>query len=503
METSAADPSFKNVLHRREDARRRVAGQAMPMVLVFLMVLCVGLLVTFNTGQVVGKKVELTNAADAAAYSIAIEQARARNFAAYLNRGRVANEVAIAQTVSLNSWLTMVHSTSVHFGELTKVAEVVLFWVPGLGEVLIAMDRAMTVINRALKAFRQTFIELANGEITLLDQGLDHPYALAADAAVGTLASEANVFSLANKVVKDNVPDADLTVVGKGVLAKNVVDAGRQLESFNPGQRRGLTSTNRGGERYRNVVMASRDDFSRARHGTALLFFSNNGGTDMVEYDRWSAVDTFQFKLPLPWPLDDIKVPLGWGGTQAVDSRKPKFFRGMTNGRGWKSPYDNKTYKAYNGTKQTDIAGALVEGDPAVIEAFKRNKAFFTGYRYGISPSYRDVKEEFSKTPKGSKAGPIYTVEVGIPVKKARTSSALKMSAGRMELKDQARGEQLRAMASAQVYFNRPHELGGFQRSIWGRRDGKFEEGSLFSPYWQARLVETPGADRRLLVLAP
>lgn len=87
----------------RPPARTVQQGQALPLVLVFLVVLCVGLLVTFNTEQVVSKKVELTHAADAAAYSIAIEQARARNLAAYLNRARVANEVTIAQMVSLNS----------------------------------------------------------------------------------------------------------------------------------------------------------------------------------------------------------------------------------------------------------------------------------------------------------------------------------------------------------------------------------------------------------------
>ncbi|MCI2244384.1 MULTISPECIES: pilus assembly protein TadG-related protein [Xanthomonas] len=499
---AAADSSTRTVAQGPTCARARMRGQAMPMVLVFLMVLCVGLLVTFNTGQVVGKKVELTNAADAAAYSIAVEQARARNFAAYLNRGRVANEVAIAQVVSLNSWLTMVHSSSVHFEKVVEVAEVLLFWVPALGQVLIGVDRAMTAINSALKVFRRTFLQAATTTIGLLDQTFDHPYALAAEAAVGDLTSEANVFAMASKVVKDNVPDADLTVVGKGVLAKNVLSAGNQLESYNPGERRGLTSTNQGGERYRNVVMASRDTFTRARDGTAFGIFNNNGGTDMVEYDRWSAVDTFQLKLPLLFTT--LKIPIGWAGTQAVNNRKPNFFPGMNNGRGWRSPYENnRTYRAYNGTKRSDIAGAFIEGDPAVIPDFKRNDAFINSYRYGISPRYRDVKDAYSQQPDGANAGPIYTVEVGTRVDKARTSSALKIGSGRMQLKDQARGDQLRAMASAQVYFNRPSELSAFRRSVWGRGDSKFEKGSLFSPYWQARLVQTPISDRTLLVAAP
>ena len=43
------------------------------------------------------------------------------------------------------------------------------------------------------------------------------------------------------------------------------------------------------------------------------------------------------------------------------------------------------------------------------------------------------------------------------------------------------------ALASAQVYFDRPRQLTAFSRA-----DGLRELGSLFSPYWQARLVDTP-----------
>ena len=55
-------------------------------------------------GQIVAAKVRLVGAADAAAYSAAVWQARALNFQAYMNRGIVANEVATAQLVSLRSW---------------------------------------------------------------------------------------------------------------------------------------------------------------------------------------------------------------------------------------------------------------------------------------------------------------------------------------------------------------------------------------------------------------
>ena len=58
----------------------------------------------FSVGQVINDKVRLVNAADAAAFSAAQWQARSLNYQAYLNRAIVANEVAIAQMVSLRSW---------------------------------------------------------------------------------------------------------------------------------------------------------------------------------------------------------------------------------------------------------------------------------------------------------------------------------------------------------------------------------------------------------------
>jgi hypothetical protein len=58
----------------------------------------------FNVGQLTQEKTKLVNTSDAVAYSAGVMNARAMNFAAYTNRALVANELAIAQAVSLASW---------------------------------------------------------------------------------------------------------------------------------------------------------------------------------------------------------------------------------------------------------------------------------------------------------------------------------------------------------------------------------------------------------------
>lgn len=58
------------------------------------------------------EKRQLQNAADATAYNISTLEARDLNFSAYTNRSMVANEVALAQMVSLMSQADMTGSVS-------------------------------------------------------------------------------------------------------------------------------------------------------------------------------------------------------------------------------------------------------------------------------------------------------------------------------------------------------------------------------------------------------
>src|SRR5882672_9426329 len=89
----------------REDRMlmRPAKGQALVMGLVVLFMGAIMLFYLFSTGQVSADKQRVTNAADAAAYSAALWRARVLNYDAYSNRAMIANEVAIAQTLTLTS----------------------------------------------------------------------------------------------------------------------------------------------------------------------------------------------------------------------------------------------------------------------------------------------------------------------------------------------------------------------------------------------------------------
>lgn len=73
-------------------------------VILFSAILLVSTFAMFKAGKLTTNKMQLQNAADAAAYSMSTVEARDLNFASYMNRAIVANEVAIGQFVGLSSW---------------------------------------------------------------------------------------------------------------------------------------------------------------------------------------------------------------------------------------------------------------------------------------------------------------------------------------------------------------------------------------------------------------
>ena len=114
--------------------RRLHSGQSSILLLALLASLVAAGAAAFGSGQLVNDKMRLVNAADAAAYSAALWQARSLNYQAYLNRAIVANEVAIAQLVSLRSWSRYVDTVTTNIDRVTR-------YVPYLGPPMQAAHK--------------------------------------------------------------------------------------------------------------------------------------------------------------------------------------------------------------------------------------------------------------------------------------------------------------------------------------------------------------------------
>ena len=504
----------------RLPSRASLRGQALVLFVVLIGVLTLGLILLFNSGQALDKKVRLTHTADAAAYSVAVQQARVMNYAAYMNRGRVANEVAVAQMVSLWSWLNMLQAHAA----LGRNLFFALSKVPYIGFIFIPLDIAYSIVEPILGTTRGIMRPVLSGAVSVLDE-LNGLLATSTDAVVA-LGGTAGGMEIAYNVINRNDPTARLAAQGAVLL-------GVQLATTFPGgsyiERHSVPSGGQrsaGMDRFRNVVMASRDQFSADREdemGIPFIDLETSGGTDMVDYKRWVGMDTLDLSFGFDLGFIDISfdVPLGWGGAQAVKNQQSQaFFPGIRsggqqqNGNGWYSEYHpgGRTYKQYGGVSQGSASGNLAGQFPSVDMVYapkqasgnlkQRRHAYLEGYD-GLRP-YLDIKAGEVDPRVESEAGPVFTVYVESDRADARTAEDIDGLGGRnggpLELRSEMRDDAMTAIATAQAYFHRAPDNDLFRRLVprsWNgtpTRDDQLEVGNLFSPYWQARLVDTPNS---------
>jgi hypothetical protein len=181
---------------------------------------------------------------------------------------------------------------------------------------------------------------------------------------------------------------------------------------------------------------------------------------------------------------------MAWGGAAAVKSSSGAAFSNLSDpDKGWTSPYDNDRgrYDPYGGAGNNGLSSRVARKQPATPS---NDSAILTNYQ-GLQ-SYEDIAADKAIVPYTDSgtpdAGPVFTVLVEQPMSEVRTSSNTNIGGPpQLQAPDQAQNNKMSALASAQVYFDRPRTL-----TVFRRADDHRELGSLFSPYWQARLVDTP-----------
>jgi hypothetical protein len=483
----------------------------MVLAVVCMLVFLVGALVLFNTGMAVNKKIQLNNAADAAAYSAAVQEARTYNLIAYLNRAQVANEVCIAQMVSWHSWMNFAISGTDHFADAANDIGIALD-ITGVGaEVGVALNEMAAELKEAKQAMvtarngMKTGFSFGIGLLSAANVAYSDAARFAADAQIG------DIPKVVDTVIKQNTSNAQGETNEKpaGLNAKSLVLLESQLATANTKfiklyqvPKSASASSNPShtadADRLVNVIMQSRDGFSRERNGD-LLGLHKRGGTDLISYNRWAAMDTLQVKIK-PFLVTLIDLPLAWGGAAAVKNQNGASFSNLIDqDRGWTSPYryDAKHDDRFNGARDNSDAGNLGRLHPADPN---NNDAILTNYQ-GLH-SYEDTAAKMAIQPYASSnpedetqalaVGPYFTVAVEQKMSDVRTADNIQGMGGTPDVvaHDKTQNNKMTALASAQVYFDRPATL--FLRNT----DNDRELGNLFSPYWQARLIDTPNATK-------
>lgn len=447
--------------------RGRVAqtGQILMATVALLLVSAAMLYFMVNSGQAVTEKMRVTNAADAGAYSAGVVEARALNHDAYLNRAMVANEIAIAQMVSVGSWTRYFANAVDEVPD--SLGDMVTMLAPSLDAYKIVAIFAATKV--ALKYY--TGRDANDYADYVLEYGIG-PIIMVHDAVVGAM-------SLAQQVVHLNL----LGGIRQGQIA------GEAAQAMDPSLKTQVVLISHGFDlftksysgndrgRFADVTMRSRDAFSRERNWTVDSpninipvigkkdgALKKRAGTELIGYDEWRGMDTLELHGRKwncgKWHFSlcgDIEKPLGWSAVQIK--------AGGGGGRG----YHGNAYGENNRTAHEAEDNMEEPGN----------------YHFSGLPSAQELRD----------FKPDADLTTGITIFVTKNHAALMTSGGMAKARpagelalfsDKPAGARLAALSRAQIFFDR----------IAQRADGKTEIGSLYNPYWRVRLVAPTLADR-------
>jgi hypothetical protein len=433
-------------------------GQALPLAMVLLVAVAAIVFFMFNSGQLVQEKIRLTNTADAVAYSAGVYEARVLNYDAYTNRAIIANEIAIGQAVGLASWAKYVSTAAANISPWANL-------IPYVGAIISqALDAASEIADYITYAFAAA--------VTLHDGAM---YALKS--------SQLAVHGPANSVAL-----ASRWVVMREVARKNdpdvVVDMLPLGDDFSAFTQRYESKDER--KRMGQVVQDSRDAFLRSRNwdlGLVLLCtgirFSKRGGTELIDLtEGWSSMDTFSahmYEIRFTWYgrpyCSHEEAPIGYGKAYSDDELDD-------------SGVD------YSGSRSVN-PDASSEAEDNIANGFE--PITFAG---GAIPEFYDLSQ--SVMTGSAKNDP----RTSLAIRLTKSSGKQRFSGGDSTIKPAGRlalyggqhaHSESAAVSRVEVYFERPDG----QNPLSGRE----EYGSLFNPYWQARLVPVSAAQRALAQL--
>ncbi|MEM6998385.1 MAG: pilus assembly protein TadG-related protein [Pseudomonadota bacterium] len=273
--------------------RGRQNGQSSVFVIVFLGIVLLSLTFLYKAGKLTGEKMEMQNAADAAAYSVALLEARDLNFMAYTNRAMVANEVAIGQAVGLATmprhWQSTGHYLDALCGARIEVFAQGLQAAPPTSPAGAVLKGICKGIRFVAKGFKKT----GKFGTKAMDKVIANPIAFVAHHSNQFLSTAQTLYHFGtiayvtkaiSEVVDDNANDvglisnsaqkAQLSPYGLTTLLAHLKTYG-SFDAYNSKKKKqgkftrtyypNRTWDTEGYERFASIIGASRDEFSKER----------------------------------------------------------------------------------------------------------------------------------------------------------------------------------------------------------------------------------------------
>lgn len=518
-------------------------GQSSVFILAMLGVILISAIFLYQSGRLTTEKMQLQNAADAAAFSASTLEARSMNFAAYTNRAMAANEIAIAQCVGLLSLaheFEMINEYLSAYGlaldAIGVALEATVFGAP-VGVVLQAIATVLETIGEGFEAVGSTMDEFlssvapvwikAFSVINTIYSYAQEAYhyatvALVTDSIFGNLQGNVVGTSYSGNIIhKITSPPSGgaklsgtfdiLALVGHfatyisgytkrysaddedaiGRLAATVREA---RDPFTSGEGSGSRNWQFGLESEESIHIHIPWPIDKTlKFGYELGFgMYSQGGSELIKKEQfvWSGIDASGVKASFHvYPIGGFTspaIPTGGGASQANGGENILSFGDFSDSMGDISPsgyggapgYNLSWEQARETITERDVEDAPYSGlkpyrDVALGEQSSMEKAldkFFPAtspfFLIGVVKDLNKLEQE----------GPQFTGD-------------LKTVHGSQH------NDIIATVAKSEVYFKRPTLLPYFQRE-----DGLEEKASLFSPFWQARLVQPKDYDRFITI---
>lgn len=443
---------------------RSQKGQALPLGLALVAAGSLGALVLFNTGQVATDKARVANTADAAAYSGMVWQARAMNFQAYTNRAMVANQVSMAQAVSLNSWVAYADQTATNIATVLAGVPFVNAFTSGFAQVMEVVKQIVQPITDAMV----TVIDIINGALEVSQEAMFVSSFIATPDVV-------------RKVVEASDPrfDAD-TAYSLAGLYQNLDQWNSFTEEFEADDLAAM------GERA-GVIMESRDDFTDRRNWEffdSFWFYSTpftrhkifrEGDTRLVMVPgsggelgwEWMAKDTMAFQTRIWRPFRStkkIEVPIGWASSYANNTGGGSIVQSICRNRFGSLPAG------------CSFVGANKSSERLADSAPYTNR--MTGYS-GVR-AYRSLSVA-SRELEGHDPLLRLRIEVAMDLPDTRSSEDV-ITGDRFKTDIVGPGGKMSSVSVAEVYYRRPE---AYTTASAARQR---EAANGYNPYWDVRL---------------
>jgi len=483
------------------ELRGQQIGQALPIGLVLIAFSVFVGITLFNTAQVSTEKLRVTNASDAAAYSGLLWQARAMNFQSYTNRAMVANQVSIAQAVTLRSWSRYAEMSTVNVNR-------VLGGLPFVGAVTNAMEAAVATTAPLINGFADALLVNADKVNGALSVSQDMMF------KTGFAASP----EIIRKVATANDPDYR---VESSFTLSGLVENQREWSAFTSS----YGSDNAPAMQSRaQVIEDSRGSFTRRRDWDFLDFWFyttpvtrhklyRRGATELIYVEaesveesgnvhaqrpegrwEWKAKDSLSLQNRIWRPFRGTKrveMPIGWAQSFANSGSG-------TNGSiepcdpvedSWS--FDDGCPKWLGGNRSAEHLASI--GVPSSFESNRSSSSIDMSSGYSGIREFRDLTgiPSQEKDPRLT-----LRVEVFAPAASVPTSDNTLQPGELLAAKLNYGKGEIAAVSGSELYFRHP------KPEILGNG---IEYANGYNPYWDVRLTALSKTERlgALLARAP